>query len=166
MKRRLRQRWWKPMSLTCFVSGAVTPVLFVAYFVGSLLFTGGQIVVSGWPLWRAFWSAPVFVVPDWLLIAANVTALLSGLFLLLLANYRDARVFSGMSGSALASVVAVLFFSHSLRQDPGWADGLFPGGLYWVAGAAAIGGVVVSMLGILIFGPKFDSARRAGSVSL
>ncbi len=143
--------------------------LLLAFIIGSLLLTGGQVLENGHRIYDQVWGWPVFPVPAWLLIIPAAFSAAVVVPLVLTTRIEDAQGLIGRWGQTIVAVVAGLTFATAFPASTGvWPlpDGS-PAqyfGLHWVAAALSAFCFVVILLGMLIKLPAHERLRKAGKL--
>lgn len=158
--------WLDIALLVCLL---IPVALLVLFLVGSLVFTGGQVLQEGDTIWADVWSFPVFPVPSWLLIVpAAVSALLVVPFVATTPVAQAPRI-AARFGQALAAGLASVFFAFAFPAADGFVampdagDGYL--GLHLAAAVITVVVVLVLAVGLFVKGGAHDRARREGHVS-
>lgn len=142
--------------IATYIVAVVQPAILVLFLLGSLAFTGGQVVRNSDPIYDAVFPFPVVPLPGWVLVAIAVPNLILVVLLCAGAQLLDARMVTGMLGPMLAAVGASGFFlsAGTVENDGGFAIAL------WINIAA----VVPLVISIIRFGPEYTRRMRAGTL--
>jgi len=105
------------------MSFLITPALLIAYLVGSLVFTGAQVVESGTPVWRPIVDWPVFTVTPWITVPLAVAGLVASFGLIAVVTIARSTALTTVFGWVMAAglsswVLAVGLPPASLGLEP------------------------------------------------
>ena len=142
--------------------------LLVAFIVGSLVFTGGQVIADGDQLYDEVWTWPVFPVPAWLVIIPAAVAALVVIPLVVTTKVSDAGSLIGRWGQTIVGVGAGVFFAVAFAETSGTIPipgrtGLYAGA-HWIAAALFGFCFVVVLVGMAVKLPAEARLRRAGKL--
>lgn len=125
----------------------VPPALLVAYLIGSLVFSGGQVGEARGPMWDVVVPYPLFSVPTTPLIVIGVLAVVLAIAVAVTTRAIDVPGVRRLIGPAAASVVSAFGWALATPQDPvRLNDGVI--GTQWIASLLFLGAIAVLLLGI------------------
>lgn len=152
---------------TIFLVCVLMPAaILIAFIVGSLLFTGGQVLDNGKDIYDQVWPWPVFPVPAWLLIAPAAVSAAVVIPVVVMTPVSRAPDLIGRCGQTVVGIGAGVIFAiafwapSGLLGVPGEADRYL--GLHWVAAALSAFCFVILLLGMVIKLPAHERLRKAG----
>lgn len=121
-----------------------TALIFVAFLVGSLLFSGAQVTRSQAPQWDPAIAFPVFPVPAWLLIGLAAAGVIAALVWVFTSRPAEAQTLTGAVGATVVAAAAPLFFilAFSAQGEPAEP--------YWVASClTVVSGALIVVAAVL-----------------
>lgn len=136
----------------------VIAAVFVAFVIGSLLFTGGQVLQDADRSYEQAWDWPVFPVPAWLLIIPATISAVLVIPLVATTSVADAPDLIGRWGQTIVSVGAGFGFAAAFRASDGSLGG------HWVAAAMSAFCFLVIVLGMIVKLPAHERLRKAGKL--
>lgn len=128
-----------------YVSAQLVPAaLLIAFLIGSLLLSGGQVNADQSPNWDAVVPFPIFPVPAWLLIALGAVGLIAAILWAVRSTAAESRSLTGAFGATAAAFVASMFFGLAFLTDPVWS------GPYWIGMVLAVlSGGLLLIVGVI-----------------
>lgn len=134
------QRWLLGAAITMIAPAAIL----LAFLIGSLLLTGGQVIDSRSAIWRPVLDWPVFTVSPWVVVPLAVGALITALGLAVQVDTARTVALSGPLGWAVAGALSSWFLAVVLPPTA-LAGTAFIGGtdLLLAAGASTLAAAVV-----------------------
>lgn len=150
-----------------FLSLAFNGLVLVAFIVGSMLFTGGQMGESDTTKWQPVWYWPVFPVPAWLLIIPAAIAAIVVIPLCIVTPAAQAPRLLGGIGVTAASAVSAIVFMIMFPSDSGvfpLGDGDTYLGLHWIALALTLWCAPLLIIGAIVKGTAYERMRKAGTL--
>lgn len=126
----------------------VPPALMLAYLIGSLMFSGGQVVEVKNPMWGAIFPYPLFVVPTTPLVVIGVLSVVLAIAVAVTTRASDVPHVRGLIGPTAAAAVCSFGWALATPQDPArFNDGVI--GTQWFASIFCMVALGVLLLGIL-----------------
>lgn len=127
----------RPIGLAYVWSQLLPALLLIAFLIGALLFSGGQVGAGQSPNWDVVIPFPVFPVPAWLLIGFGGVGVLLAAVWAVRSRDDEALALSGALGVTIAACVASMFFGLAFLGDAALA-GPFWAGMVLAAVSATI----------------------------
>lgn len=147
------------------VSQTLVVAVFVAFIIGSLVFTGGRVFQTQDLNWPEAWAWPVFPVPWWLVVVPAVVAAVVVIPMTLRTPARRAGRLLGALGQTLGAGAAAVAFMYIFPAETGVlpqpvVDGYL--GLHGLALPLQAVCVAVLIVGVAVRARSYEKLRRAG----
>jgi len=146
-------------------SQSAMALILVAFIVGSLIFTGGQVGPRQSAPWDQVRAWPVFSVPAWVMIGLGVVGAITVIPLAVMTPIeRVPRLLTAIA-QAFAGGGAALLFAGMFPSDTGPIP--MPGdsaaflGAHWVATALCAFSIVVLIAALIVRVPAYERLRKS-----
>lgn len=143
-----RPRTLHSFSYTAYVVVAlIPPTILIAFLIGSLIFSGGQVSEKTDAMWGVVRPYPLFPVPTVVLVSLATVAAALAIVVAFTARAGDATALRGLMGPTVAGIVAAVLFSALVPDGSTRSGDLIFGG-QWIAGVIHAAAVVILLLGV------------------